>query len=90
MARKRPTAIDQRVVEVLAHPTRVQALTIFSERDASPNQIAKELDKNLSNVAYHVRVLRDFKCIELVDTRQRRGATEHFYRATDRALEGSG
>ncbi|HEY1852950.1 MAG TPA: hypothetical protein VGG40_00055 [Solirubrobacterales bacterium] len=35
-------------------------------------------------VAYHVRVLEKYDCIELVDTKQRRGATEHFYRATRR------
>jgi hypothetical protein len=31
-----------------------------------------------------VRVLEKYDCIELVDTKQRRGATEHFYRATRR------
>ncbi|HEY8502350.1 MAG TPA: hypothetical protein VIL21_06665, partial [Solirubrobacterales bacterium] len=30
------------------------------------------------------RVLEKYDCIELVDTKQRRGATEHFYRATRR------
>jgi hypothetical protein len=29
-------------------------------------------------------VLEKYDCIELVDTKQRRGATEHFYRATRR------
>jgi hypothetical protein len=38
----------------------------------------------LNLVAYHVRVLEKYDCIELVDTKQRRGATEHFYRATRR------
>jgi hypothetical protein len=31
-----------------------------------------------------VRVLEKYDCIELVETKQRRGATEHFYRATRR------
>jgi hypothetical protein len=31
-------------------------------------------------VAYHVRVLRKLGMIELVETRQVRGATQHFYR----------
>jgi hypothetical protein len=38
----------------------------------------------LSDAAYHVRVLERHGCIELVDTKQRRGATEHFYRAIER------
>jgi DNA-binding transcriptional ArsR family regulator len=36
-------------------------------------------------LAHHIRVLRDCGYIELVDTAQRRGATEHFYRATEAA-----
>jgi hypothetical protein len=46
--------------------------------------LAQELDQSLNLVAYHVRVLEKYDCIELVDTKQRRGATEHFYRATRR------
>jgi hypothetical protein len=33
-------------------------------------------------VSYHVRILRELDCIELVRTGQRRGAMEHHYRAT--------
>jgi DNA-binding transcriptional regulator GbsR (MarR family) len=62
----------------------VQILTILNERVASPNNLAKELGESLNLVAYHVRVLEKFECIELVKTKQRRGATEHFYRATRR------
>ncbi len=35
----------------------------------------------MTDVAYHVRVLRELEMIELVSTRQVRGATEHFYRS---------
>jgi hypothetical protein len=52
---------------------------------ASPKQIAGLLREPLGNVSYHVKMLREFECVELVDTRQRRGAIEHFYRATSRA-----
>ncbi len=31
-------------------------------------------------------MLKDYDCIELVDTKQRRGAVEHFYRAMSRAI----
>jgi hypothetical protein len=62
----------------------VQILIILNEKVASPNMLAQELDQSLNLVAYHVRVLEKYDCIELVDTKQRRGATEHFYRATRR------
>jgi hypothetical protein len=48
--------------------------------------LAQQLDESLNLVAYHVRVLEKYDCIKLVDTKQRRGATEHFYRATRRQL----
>ena len=77
-------AVDQRIAKAFAHPLRVQILIILNERVASPNKLAKELGESLNLVAYHVRVLEKFECIELVKTKQRRGATEHFYRATRR------
>lgn len=73
--------VDQRVAKAFAHPLRVRILTILNEEVASPNLIAKSLGESLNLTAYHVRVLEKFDCIELVETRQRRGATEHFYRA---------
>jgi hypothetical protein len=36
----------------------------------------------VGNVSYHVRILREFGCVELVRTEPRRGALAHFYRAT--------
>jgi DNA-binding transcriptional ArsR family regulator len=77
---------DQRLARALGHPLRVQALTILNERVASPNELAKELEEGLSQVSYHVKVLKDCECIELVKTEPRRGAVEHYYRATSRAF----
>ncbi len=80
------TGVDQRLVKALAHPLRVQILTTLNERMASPNELSKELDEGLSQVSYHVKVLKDFECIEMVKTEPRRGAVEHYYRATARAF----
>lgn len=82
------TGVDQRLVKALAHPLRVQILMILNERMASPNELSKELEEGLSQVSYHVKVLKDYKCIELVKTEPRRGAVEHYYRATERAFLG--
>ena len=45
-----------------------------------PKEIATELNEEVGKVAYHVKELKNLGCIELVDTAQRRGATEHYYR----------
>ena len=81
---KKKENVEQIVAKAFAHPLRVQILIILNERVASPNLLSQELGQSLNLVAYHVRVLEKYDCIELVDTKQRRGATEHFYRATRR------
>jgi hypothetical protein len=82
--KQKKDGVEQIVAKAFAHPLRVQILIILNERVASPNLLAQELNQSLNLVAYHVRVLEKYDCIELVDTKQRRGATEHFYRATRR------
>jgi DNA-binding transcriptional ArsR family regulator len=84
--KKKGNGVDQRLVKALAHPLRVEILTILNERMASPNELSKELEEGLSQVSYHVKVLKDFECIEMVKTEPRRGAVEHYYRATARAF----
>jgi DNA-binding transcriptional ArsR family regulator len=76
--------VDQRLVKALSHELREQILIILNERMASPNELAKELNEGLSQVSYHVKVLKDYECITLVKTEPRRGAVEHYYRATSR------
>lgn len=76
--------IDPLLAKALAHPLRVHLLGILNERVTSPNQLAKELHEPLGNVSYHIKVLLDYKCVELVKTEPRRGAIEHFYRALKR------
>jgi DNA-binding transcriptional ArsR family regulator len=78
--------VDQDFMKSLAHPLRVEILNILTERMASPNELSKMLGEGLSHVSYHVKVLRGFKRIELVKTVPRRGAFEHFYRATSKTL----
>jgi predicted transcriptional regulator len=83
----RPISIDQRLAKALSSSLRARALSLISEGVASPKAIAQELGLDVRSVAYHVRVLRELGCIELVDTKPRRGAVEHIYRVTERALE---
>ena len=78
--------VDQQLVKALAHPLRAQILAILNERVASPNELSQELGEGLSQVSYHVKVLRDYECIELVKTEPRRGAVEHYYRGMKRSF----
>ena len=77
--------VNQALVKSLAHELRAEILAILNERMASPNELAKELGEGLSQVSYHVKVLKDYEVIRLVKTEPRRGAVEHYYRATSRA-----
>ena len=71
---------DSTLLKALAHPVRARALTVLNQRTASPSELANEQGEVVGYVAYHVRVLHELGLIELVETRQVRGATEHFYR----------
>jgi DNA-binding transcriptional ArsR family regulator len=71
-----------RLAKALSHPLRQRILEVTTDGEASPNEIARITGPRLGTVSYHVQVLLELECIELVRTARRRGATEHFYRAT--------
>ena len=75
--------LDERVAKALSHRLRRQILERLRDHGvASPRALADALGQPLGNISYHMRVLRELDCVELVRTRPRRGALEHFYRAT--------
>lgn len=74
---------DPRYVKALAHPLRIRVLALLEEQTASPVELADRLGESLGTVAYHVRTLLNLGLLELVTTRQRRGAVEHVYRVRD-------
>jgi DNA-binding transcriptional ArsR family regulator len=83
---KTKTGVDQRLVRAIGHPLRLRLLTIFNERVASPSDLAAELGEPIGNVSYHTRILARLGCVELVKTKQVRGAVEHYYRAVVRPV----
>jgi DNA-binding transcriptional ArsR family regulator len=85
-SRTSPEGITQQLAKALAHPLRVRILGSLHKGISSPNQLSQELGEPLGNVSYHVKTLLEYDCVELVKTEPRRGAVEHFYRATDRAF----
>src|SRR4051812_41474665 len=80
---------EARIAKALSHPLRARILQRLGERVASPGELAAELGAPLGVVSYHVRMLRDYECVELVRTEPRRGALQHFYRARARPSLGA-
>lgn len=85
-ASKKKLTLKQRLIKAMAHPLRVQILAYMNDRAWSPNELSNELAEGLSQVSYHVKVLRDFELIEMTKTEPRRGAVEHYYRAIERVF----
>jgi hypothetical protein len=80
--------VDPRLVKALDHVLRQHILLAAVAGEVSPNELSKALDEGLSQVSYHVKVLRD-DCdgmIEETRTEPRRGAVEHYYRASTKTL----
>lgn len=73
---------DPRWLRAISHPIRIRVLAMLEEEACSPVILASKLNQPLGTIAYHVRTLYDLGLLKLVSTRQRRGATEHYYQAT--------
>lgn len=83
MSSEKSALVSDRLVAALSHPTRMRAMNVFWEREASPREIAAELDEPLNNVTYHINQLLELGWIELMAKRPVRGGrvVEHFYKA---------
>jgi len=68
------------------HATRVHAISVLTDRTASPSEIAKELDCEIRHVTYHIEKLEELGLVELVRTEPAAGGrvVQKFYRATQR------
>ena len=83
-----PVLVDPRLVKALDHVLRQHILLGAVAGEVSPNGLSQALGEGLSQVSYHVKVLRD-DCegmIEETRTVPRRGAVEHYYRASVKTL----
>jgi DNA-binding transcriptional ArsR family regulator len=70
-----------RLLTALKHPLRREIVrTMIGREQISSREMSELLETPLSNVSYHVNVLRNCDAIELVDTEPVRGAVQHFYR----------
>lgn len=84
MPPQQPGLLNERLVAAISHPTRMHAMCVFWDREASPREVAEEIGEPLNNVTYHVKQLLDLGWIELIAQRPARGGrvVEHIYRAT--------
>jgi|GEM_PF-810700 len=84
------TATDRgsMVATAMSHPTRVQILMAMNTppQRMSPKMFATHAGLEVPHCAYHFKELVAAGCIELVETKQRRGATEHIYEPLEAAL----
>ena len=71
----------QHLLVALRHPLRRAILRLIAQADnpLSPREAADVLDRPLSNVSYHVRVLSDREMLTLARTQPVRGSMQHFY-----------
>lgn len=82
--------VNQHLIRALAHPLRVEILRLLEEGPSSPKLLSGRIGERLANISYHVKVLRDYELIELVDTKARRGAVVHFYSLKSQGAIGAG
>jgi DNA-binding transcriptional ArsR family regulator len=73
--------LDTRLAKALSHPLRQRLLMAYTNREASPSQVAEELGAPLGDVSYHTKRLVEHGCLELVRAVRGRGGVKHFYRA---------
>lgn len=82
-----PRLINDKLVTAMGHPTRVHAVMVLNQRTASPSELARELNRSVRHVSYHLDVLEKLGSIELVKRKPAGGGRvmESFYRATERS-----
>jgi len=83
-ANRKPNGTEEALIFLLVNPLRKRLFRLYVEAKEmrSPKQLTVPVNRDVSIVSYHVRVLAEHGAVELVDTQPRRGAVEHFYKAT--------
>ena len=73
---------DHDLLVALRHPLRRRILREMADGEAtSPRELSDALQRPLSNVSYHVRILAERAVITLAGTKPARGSVQHFYRS---------
>jgi DNA-binding transcriptional ArsR family regulator len=72
-----------RLVQALSHPRRLQLLAALERREATASVLKGGLEEEvgLNSVVYHLSVLQEAGCLELVESKPNGGTIERTYRA---------
>jgi DNA-binding transcriptional ArsR family regulator len=73
-----------RVAKALSHPLRHRLLIAYADREATPADVARQLEVPLTTVSYHTQRLLQSGLIAPVRTERRRGGLAHYYRSVSR------
>ncbi|TQS44208.1 ArsR/SmtB family transcription factor [Cryptosporangium phraense] len=77
---------DAAQYRALGHPLRHRLLFALGQQPATISQLAKGLDQRKGNIAHHLGVLEAAGLVRIVETRQVRGGTEHYYQRSARRI----
>jgi DNA-binding transcriptional ArsR family regulator len=78
--------VNAQMFRVLAHPLRYRILSILTEREASPSQLAIELEEPLDTISYHVREMEKASVIEFVRRVPGRRGEQKMYKSIARPV----
>ncbi|GMR65392.1 MULTISPECIES: winged helix-turn-helix domain-containing protein [Bacillus] len=67
--------------KLISNATRIQILHLLKDEALTAKQVATKLNKTAGSVHYHVQILYDGGLLELVETKEKRGIIEKYYKA---------
>ncbi len=71
--------IEPRLTKALSHPLRLEILQKLQAGAASSTELSEQLEARPKVVAYHVKVLVQYGCLELIHSAPRGGAVESYF-----------
>lgn len=71
--------IEPRLTKALSHPMRMEILQKLQTGVASSTELSEQLGARPKVVAYHVKVLVQYGCLELIHSAPRGGAVESYF-----------
>jgi DNA-binding transcriptional ArsR family regulator len=77
-------------LRALAHPLRQRLLYALGGEPATMGQLAAAFGERKGNIGHHLKVLEAAGMVRVVETRQVRGGTEHYYQRTTRRVYVAG
>jgi predicted transcriptional regulator len=75
--------IEPRLTKALSHPMRIEILQKLQRGVASSTELSRELGAQPKVVAYHVKVLVQYGCLELIHSAPQGGAVESYFGLPD-------